>query len=509
MRLDPQSKLANLLVAAIFIVEFTIIVMAYYAGYLGTATQILIAFITLVISGMAIRKIKGLKGGYGMYMAGGKKGIQAVDRISKRNKSFWKGMATWGIVLGFGVFSYFLLKGKIDKRIFALGLATIGLMLYFMIPCTALPLQFVHVPGVQSYAATAAAACAPSLHGFSIAGYILLAITVLFGFSGFIIGSLLYNAASILTNSIIFAIGSYNGNPQTSLLTGQVPGIAPVIPGIDIPLIAGIASLVIILVIHEFSHGVLARVARVRLKQIGVILFGVIPIGAFVEPDEKAVLKLDKEKQNWISSAGISANFIAAIVFFLVMLAMLAYVVPTVYQNNGVFVNSVASNTPANGVLKAGEQIVYWNGNKINNISDLELAGQNDLPGSMVNVVLLSQNCSPQSGLRCSALNYSIPAVSINGSSRGYIGITAIQEETIANTAYAKAAYFFYTLVSLSFILNFLVALVNLLPIPGFDGWRIYKTNIKNAMITKLVMVLILIGLVLNALPWLYIGLLH
>ncbi len=509
MRLDPKSSLANLLVVVIFILGFAIIVLDYYAAALGAIVQVILALSTLVISGICIQKIKGLKGGYGLYMAGSKKGINTVDRISRKNVNFWKHMSTWGMVLGFGVFSYFLLKGKIDKRIFALGIVSIAVILYFMIPCTALPLQFVHVPGLQSYAAAAASACIPSFRGLTLTGYIIYAITLIFGFSGFMIASLLYNAASIFSNSIIYAISSYNGNPQTSLLTNQIPGVAPVIPGIDIPLIAGIVSLIIILTIHEMSHGILARIAKVKLKQIGVLLFGVIPIGAFVEPDEKAVQRLNKEKQNWISAAGISSNFIAAIVFFLLMFAMLIFVVPYIYQSTGVFINSVASNTPANGILTFGMQILYWNGYKVNNITSLEVAGQNDIPGAIVRVSALSASCNPTSGLACTFSNYSIAAISINGSSRGYIGITAVQEEAIANTAYAKTAYFFYTLFSLSFILNFLIAIVNLLPIPGFDGWRIYKTNIKDNRITRFVMALIIIGLALNALPWLYIGLLH
>ena len=172
-------------------------------------------------------------------------------------------------------------------------------------------------------------------------GYAIYAFTIVFGLSGFIISSLLLNAANILSSSILFAITAYTGHPQSSLLTSQVPGVAPVIPGIDIPLIAGIISLVIILTIHEMSHGVLARMAKVKVKSIGLLLFGIIPIGAFVEPNEKEILKLNKEKQNRISAAGISANFIATIVFFILMMLMFAYVVPGLYQNKGVFIESV------------------------------------------------------------------------------------------------------------------------------------------------------------------------
>jgi membrane-associated protease RseP (regulator of RpoE activity) len=500
---------ANLIAAIIFVLEFAILAFIYYASFIGSVTQVIIAIISLILSGIAVRKIKGLQGGYGLYMAGSRRGISTIDSISKKNKTFWEQMPIWGIVIGFGIFSYFLLNGKLSKKTFILGMASLVLILLFIMPCTGLPLQFVNLPGFQSYSTEAVSACSfTSFLNLSMLGYAIYAFTIVFGLSGFIISSLLLNAANILSSSILFAITAYTGHPQSSLLTSQVPGVAPVIPGIDIPLIAGIISLVIILTIHEMSHGVLARMAKVKVKSIGLLLFGIIPIGAFVEPNEKEILKLNKEKQNRISAAGISANFIATIVFFILMMLMFAYVVPGLYQNKGVFIESVLPNTPANGILQSGMQIIYWDGHKIANISALESVGALDLPGKKVNIQTLSSGCS-SSDVACVYGNYSITAVAMNGSTRGLIGITAYQKETISNTLFAKALYFLYTLFALSFLLNFLVGIVNLLPIPGFDGWRIYKTNIKSDFIIKFVEGLIIIGLILNAVPWLFIALIH
>lgn len=503
---------SNVVVTAIFIASFAILALDYYASSIGLFSQVIIAIATLMISGTLVQRIKSLKGGYGLYMLGGKKGIETVDKISKRSPRFWKQMAIWGIVMGFGILSYPLLKGKIDKRLYAFGIVSILLFLYFIIPCTALPLQFISIPSLQGYASSAAAECIPSFSGLTSYGYLIYGVTAVSGFSGFMILSLMYNAANVLSSSITYALSAVYGSPQASLLTSQIPGVAPVIPGIDIPLIAGILSLAIILTIHEFSHGVLARIAKIKLKSIGVLLFGVIPVGAYVEPDEKAVEKLDKTAQNRISAAGISSNFIAAIVFFVLMFVMFMYVVPGIYQNRGVFIQSIIPNTPANGILQPGMQILYWNGQKISNLSQVEAAGVNDMPGSIVKVVAASPSCNPASGPACitsTTSNYSIRAISLNGSSRGFIGVSIIQKEAVASTAYARSMYFLYTLFSLSFLLNFLVGVVNLLPIPGFDGWRIYKTNIKSKLFVRFVTGLILIGLVLNALPWLYIAILH
>ncbi|MCL4389187.1 site-2 protease family protein [Candidatus Marsarchaeota archaeon] len=507
-RFTPLQK--NAITIGIFVLEFAIIAFCYFASFLGLINQVLIAIITLIISGMAIQKLRALHGGYGFYMIGGTKGISVIDSISKKSRWFWENMPTWGIVLGFGIFSYFLLKGKLDKRVFIIGLLSLGAFIYFIMPCTGLPLQFISLPGFQSYSSLAASACTTApLSNLSITGDVIYLLTLVFGFSGFLIAALLLNAANVLSSSLLYLVTAYVGAPQTALLTSQIPGVAPIIPGVDIPFIAGIAALIVILIIHEFSHGVLARMAKAKIKSIGLLIFGVVPVGAFVEPEEKEIARLSKRWQNNISAAGISANFIATIVFFVITIAMLYFVVPNLYQNNGVFIQAVQPNTPANGILAAGEQILSWNGHAISNITDLELAGANDMPGSIVRVIVSPGSCATQGCVTRKVANYSIAAVSVNGSSRGYIGIIAYQKEALATTPYAKGMYFIYTFVSLSFLLNFLVGIVNLLPIPGFDGWRIYKTNINSRFAIRFVIGLVIAGLILNAVPWLFIGLLH
>jgi len=84
------------------------------------------------------------------------------------------------------------------------------------------------------------------------------------------------------------------------------PTITPVLPGlpivgteIQIPFVAGLLALFIVVVIHEFSHGVIARANKVKVKSSGFVMFGPLP-GAFVEPDEKQmqkdIAKFDKNR---------------------------------------------------------------------------------------------------------------------------------------------------------------------------------------------------------------------
>ena len=66
-------------------------------------------------------------------------------------------------------------------------------------------------------------------------------------------------------------------------------------PGVTIP-IEAIVAVAVIAIVHETAHGVMCVIAKLRLQSSGALLLGWLPIGAFVEPDEKAFKRL-KEKE--------------------------------------------------------------------------------------------------------------------------------------------------------------------------------------------------------------------
>jgi len=81
-------------------------------------------------------------------------------------------------------------------------------------------------------------------------------------------------------------------------------GGSPVIPGLPIaglgitfPLITGWISLFILIIVHEFAHGVVARAHNVKVKSSGLAFFGPL-LGAFVEPDDKQLLKKSHKIRN-------------------------------------------------------------------------------------------------------------------------------------------------------------------------------------------------------------------
>ncbi len=142
-----------------------------------------------------------------------------------------------------------------------------------------------------------------------------------------------------------------------------IPGVNPLIP-----LWYGIAALVIAMVVHEVSHGILARLAEVKIKALGVI-FLVVPLGAFVEPDEDEIESLNRVKRSRIYAAGPTTNVILAIV--LVLIFSMAFMGSVEAKEEGVIINEMSSHSPLyNMGVEWGEQIVNINGIEIDGLDD-------------------------------------------------------------------------------------------------------------------------------------------
>jgi membrane-associated protease RseP (regulator of RpoE activity) len=109
----------------------------------------------------------------------------------------------------------------------------------------------------------------------------------------------------------------------------NVPPIAPLIPyfprlfNLDSffpPLFFTyfLIALAIVAVSHEFSHGIFARLNKIKVKTTGLAFFGPF-FGAFVEPDEKQMVQMKKFPQLAILAAGTFANVVMTVLFLFVL----------------------------------------------------------------------------------------------------------------------------------------------------------------------------------------------
>jgi len=152
-------------------------------------------------------------------------------------------------------------------------------------------------------------------------------------------------------------------NAPSPLLLLGIPGVNPLIP-----LWYGILGLAIAIVLHEFAHGILARVAKIRIRSIGAI-FAVVPIGAFVEPDEDEMRALPRRQRVRLFAVGPATNVLLAVLFaFLFSTVMMTNVSP-IHAGAGIVGFTPDSPAQAAG-MEAYTIITEVNGTVINTYAD-------------------------------------------------------------------------------------------------------------------------------------------
>lgn len=95
-----------------------------------------------------------------------------------------------------------------------------------------------------------------------------------------------------------------------------------------------IIAFAVVATVHEFAHGIFMGYNKIRIKSTGVGFLGPLPVGAFVEQNEKDMEKAKKTDQMSILGAGVCANVIFAIIFLLIWWALFSI---TFVPNGAVF----------------------------------------------------------------------------------------------------------------------------------------------------------------------------
>jgi membrane-associated protease RseP (regulator of RpoE activity) len=263
------------------------------------------------------------------------------------------------------------------------------------------------------------------------------------------------------------------------------------------------------MIIHEGAHGVVARSLGYPVKTAGLLFFLVIPIGAFVEVDEKALKAGRARDAGRILAAGAGVNFIAGIVFLLLLSNVVSGMTPAA---NGIAIDQVTVGSPAaTAGLQHGDFLLAVNGIHYNDSSNMANAPWYR-PGEVVDLTVYRQGKTMQ-------LNGVTLATNPNNASLGFLGISSVSLSDLQGTVstYAGAflsrpiTYFcipafprcqtiapfsdqlsvFYTssygssLVPLAnllywmFFLNLNLAIFNALPIYPLDGGQAFEAGLK------------------------------
>jgi len=259
------------------------------------------------------------------------------------------------------------------------------------------------------------------------------------------------------------------------LFLNAPPPVAPLFPGVQtvpgLPVLSffhWIIAIFILAGVHEFSHGLVARLYNIHVKSSGFAVFSfILPIipAAFVEPDEEQLNNATKKVQHGVLAAGSFSNLITAGVFFLLFLFVLTPLASAVTVNEGVIIRGVNEESPAfESGLGENELILELNDQEIKDVGDFV----ENLKGLQVgDVVELKTNES----------EYSLIAIEHPSGDRGYLGVNVSPERVYIDEKYGffgEVISWFALLFFWIFVANFGVGLFNLLPMGPLDGGKMF-----------------------------------
>jgi membrane-associated protease RseP (regulator of RpoE activity) len=162
------------------------------------------------------------------------------------------------------------------------------------------------------------------------------------------------------------AIAALSAPPPTSAV--QQPRNVLIIPGVNdfLPLSAtpGIVfGLLVGLVVHEGGHGLLCRVEDIDIESMGVAMLAILPIGAFVEPNQESSKNASRGGQTRMFAAGVTNNFAITIIAFALLFGP---IVGSIAVAPGAAVGGVAPGSPAaDGGLEPNDRIIAINGEDV------------------------------------------------------------------------------------------------------------------------------------------------
>ena len=208
------------------------------------------------------------------------------------------------------------------------------------------------------------------------------------------------------------------GNPPPPETLLGLPGINPIIP-----VGYGILGLAVAIILHEFSHGILSRVANIKIRSLGLI-FLIFPIGAFVEPDEDELRALSRRERARLYAVGPATNILLAILFAALFSTVMVTSVAPVYDGVGIigFTNNTSPAFLAG--MKPYTVITAVNGTAIHSQSEF-IAALSAVP---MNGTIIVQAQDP--AIRGPPTNYTVTTQWNPTTRRAVLGIYAFDVST-------------------------------------------------------------------------------
>ncbi len=334
----------------------------------------------------------------------------------------------------------------------------------------------------------------------------LSVIGVVVGIPVMIIGSLF-----MLTTAVDVATGKLATGGAGIVLPGPVAS-PQAIPGVFVvPWWIWIIGIACVIIPHEFFHGIMFRLEKIRVKSVGWVVFLVLP-GAFVEPDEIQLKKAKRSTKLKVYAAGSFANLLVAFIIA-VVLSTATFVAPP-SQSAGVFFQQI-NGTPA-AQLNITGVIVAINNATVHTENDLttELAKYSPEDSITITTRKLMPNSSvyfdgrfdfiiPHAALYArlgEEKTYTVALAENPQNSRAFLGVTNILQ--INSTENIFIIQIINLLVWI-YVFSFGIGLINLLPLKPLDGGLLFeeivsKYTTRTKIIVRTVSIIMLLLLLFN-----------
>jgi len=292
----------------------------------------------------------------------------------------------------------------------------------------------------------------------------------------------------------------------------RAPGVMLVYPGLIpwLPIVPWLIAVGLLLVFHEFSHGIMLRAQGLRTKSMGAMLL-VVLFGAFVEPDEKELEKAAPSKRMRVYAVGSMANVLLALLTLGIILLLLT-------PKPGVYVWASAKEYAEN--FPPGARLYSINGLPVDTLENLRSATTGMTPGD--NILAVVDGKEVRAVLLSVSENENAPYLPVVFASAPpssnflnplYVAAVAMSELTgspvFHRYIYQSAVpWEVIEVLKWIFILNLGVGLFNMLPAVPLDGGYLLRSLLECRMskkgarrVTLIVSYIVLFIIIANLFP--------
>ena len=325
-------------------------------------------------------------------------------------------------------------------------------------------------------------------------------------FSLLAISILLLTASLYLSFPEVREIARETG-PQGALL---IPGINPYLP-----IIYGWIAIFIGIVIHELSHGVIARAVDVPVRSSGIMLFLFLPIGAFVEVDDTKLDSTSFTKSGRIIAAGAGSNIVVGLISLLLLVGVVNTMEPVA---DGIPVSQIVVDSPANiAGLLPGDIVTHLNNIPVTDSDSFSQNFDSLSPGDSIVLTIQRQSVTSDYEIVLSGrpdnpeeafIGIMRPSVDIDESLSRYQNGLSLSPNILVyfsfpssdsySVPFSSSMQNFYTsslgnqytvLTNLLFwvwFINFNLGIFNALPLGPLDGGQAFKRGLKSITRNKI-----------------------